>query len=152
ISTGQPALAGYNKVGPRIAGVGWINILWGLMALAKVLQTGGIVGAVAIAFSLLLPLGPDPIGGRSVTIWVVIVVAVSIALLVSNKYSRIERVAFVLVAAFALFTVFIAVGLPFTDQFAYGGDDLVQGLKFALPAGTVGAAVAMFGITGVGAD
>lgn len=151
ISTGQPALEGYNKVGPRIAGVGWINILWALMALAKILQTGGIVGAVAIAFSLLVPLGPDPVEGQSVTIWVVIVVATSIALLVTNKYSRIERGAFLLVALFALFTVLIALGLPFTT-FAYEGSDLLDGLRFAIPAGTVGAAVAMFGITGVGAD
>lgn len=151
ISTGQPALEGYNKVGPRIAGVGWINVLWALMALAKILQTGGIVGAVAIALSLLFPLGSDPLGRQSLTIWVVIVVAVSIALLVSNKYSRIERVAFVLVASFALFTILIAIGLPFTPL-GYGGGDLLEGMQFAIPAGTLGAAVAMFGITGVGAD
>ena len=28
ISTGQPALTGYNKVPPRIGPVGWINLLW----------------------------------------------------------------------------------------------------------------------------
>lgn len=44
ISTGQPALTGYNKVPPKIGPVGWINLLWVLMALSKILQIGGIVG------------------------------------------------------------------------------------------------------------
>jgi hypothetical protein len=121
------------------------------MGLAKILQTGGIIGGTAIAFSLLIPLGPDPMGTQSITIWVAIVAVGSIALLYSNRYSLIERGAFLLVALFALFTVLIALGLPFTP-FAYEGTDILEGLRFAIPAGALGAALAMFGITGVGAD
>ena len=60
ISTGQPALTGYNKVPPKIGPVGWINLLWVLMALSKILQIGGIVGGTAAAFSILVPLGGTP--------------------------------------------------------------------------------------------
>ena len=45
----------------------------------------------------------------------------------------------------------IALGLPFTP-YGYSPDDILGGLAFAIPAGTIGAAIAMFGITGVGAD
>ena len=45
----------------------------------------------------------------------------------------------------------IAVGLPFTP-YGYSTSDILGGLAFAVPAGTIGAAIAMFGITGVGAD
>src|SRR4028118_953612 len=67
ISTGQPALTGYNKVPPRIGPIGWVNALWSVMALTKILQIGGIVGGVAIAFSGLMPLGGGPAGVPSTT-------------------------------------------------------------------------------------
>lgn len=151
ISTGEPALTGYNKVPPRFGRVGWVNILWIIMALSKVLQIGGIVGGVAIGCSLLAPIGGDPLGFTSTTTWTAIVAVVSIAMLYSNRYGFIERGAFVLVVVFSVMTVAIAFGLPFTP-FAYGGDQILSGLTFQIPAGAVGAAVAMFGITGVGAD
>lgn len=151
ISTGQPALTGYNKVGPRIGGLGWINWLWALMALSKVLQMGGVVGGTALAMSILLPIGGAPLGGTSLTIWTAIVTFGSIALLYSNKYSRIERGAGILVVLFSFITIGIALGLPFTP-YAYSMQDIGSGLSLAIPAGAIGAAIAMFGITGVGAD
>jgi Mn2+/Fe2+ NRAMP family transporter len=151
ISTGQPALTGYNKVPPRIGRVGWVNLLWVVMALSKILQIGGIVGGTAAAFSILMPIGGDPLGTTSLAIWTAIVAGSSIALLYSNNYSLIERGAVVLVVVFSLVTILIAVGLPFTP-YGYTAGDLLGGLAFTVPAGTIGAAIAMFGITGVGAD
>ncbi len=150
IYTGRPALSGYNDVPPRIGRMGWINLLWALMALSKILQVGGIVGGTAMAFSVLLPFG-DPLGSTSITAWVVIVVVTSIAMLYSNSYGLIERVAVLLVVTFSVVTVVIALGLPFSP-FPYSSEDILSGLALAIPVGAVGAAVAMFGITGVGAD
>ncbi|BBL80173.1 hypothetical protein RxyAA322_20270 [Rubrobacter xylanophilus] len=151
ISTGQPALTGYNKVPPRFGPIGWVNVLWVVMALSKVLQIGGIVGGVAVAFSVLFPIGGDPLGFRSILIWTVLVAGGSIALLYSNRYGLIERGAVLLVGVFTFVTIAIAFGLPFTP-FGYGAGDLASGLGFQIPAGALGAAIAMFGITGVGAD
>ncbi|MCI0753114.1 Nramp family divalent metal transporter [Teichococcus vastitatis] len=151
ISTGQPALTGYNKLGPRIGRVGWINVLWALMALSKLLQMGGVIGGVAIALSILMPLGGPPMSGTSVTIWTTIVALGSIALLYSNSYNLIEKGATAMVVVFSIVTIAIALGLPFTP-YAYGMDDIAAGLAFTIPAGAIGAAIAMFGITGVGAD
>ena len=151
ISTGQPALTGYNKVPPKFGPVGWLNLLWVLMALSKILQVGGIVGGTAAAFSILVPLGGDPMGGTSLTIWTIIVAVSAIALLYSNNYNLIEKGAVVLVVIFSFVTVVIALGLPFTP-YGYTAGDLLGGLAFTVPAGTIGAAIAMFGITGVGAD
>jgi Mn2+/Fe2+ NRAMP family transporter len=151
ISTGQPALTGYNKVPPMIGPVSWVNVLWMVMALSKILQIGGIVGGVAVAFSILLPIGGDPLGTLSITVWTIIVAGGSIALLYSNRYSLIERGAILLVVIFSFVTIFVAVSLLFTP-FAYDMNDLASGLSLAIPAGALGAALAMFGITGVGAD
>jgi Mn2+/Fe2+ NRAMP family transporter len=151
ILTGEPALTGYNKVPPKIGPVGWVNALWFIMALSKVLQIGGIVGGTAIALSALFPIGGDPLGFTSTLIWTIIVVVGSIALLYSNRYGLIERGAVFLVVIFSTVTIVIALGLPLTP-FAYSTGDIVSGLQFAIPAGALGAALAMFGITGVGAD
>ena len=151
IATGQPALTGYNKVPPKLGRMGWINALWIVLALAKLLQFGGIVGGVAVACSILLPLGGPALGTTSITIWTVFLVIVSIAMLYKSGYNLIERGALALVVTFTFITILIALGLPLTT-FAYGGGDLASGLTFLIPAGAVGAAVAMFGITGVGAD
>ncbi|GAB3559736.1 Nramp family divalent metal transporter [Spelaeicoccus albus] len=151
IVTGNPALTGYNKVPPKIGRVSWINILWIVLALSKFLQFGGIVGGVSVAASILIPLGGPPLGTTSVTIWTIFMVILSIVLLYKNSYRLIERGAFALVVIFVFATVVIALGLPMTP-FGYGADDLLGGLTFTIPAGAVGAAIAMFGITGVGAD
>ncbi len=151
VSTGQPALTGYNKVPPKLGPIGWINLLWVVMALSKILQIGGIVGGVAVALSIMLPLGGHALSGTSLTIWTTIVAVGSIALLYSNRYSLIEKGATLLVVIFSIVTIVIAFGLPFTP-FAFTADDILGGLVFAIPAGTIGAAIAMFGITGVGAD
>lgn len=151
IATGQPALTGYNKVPPRLGSVGWVNWLWLLLALSKLLQLGGIIGGVAVAFSILFPIGGPPLSMTSLTIWTCVIAAGSIAMLYSNRYSLIERGAVLLVVVFSAVTVLIALGLPLTP-FAYGPGDVASGLTFLIPAGALGAALAMFGITGVGAD
>lgn len=151
IATGQPALTGYNRVPPRIGRMGWINVLWMVLALTKLLQLGGIIGGTAVAFSILLPFGSDPLAFQSLLIWTSMLALGSIALLWTNSYRLIERGAVLLVVIFTFVTIGIALGLPFTP-FAYGTGDVASGLTFLIPAGAVGAAIAMFGITGVGAD
>ncbi|WP_214404503.1 Nramp family divalent metal transporter [Pseudonocardia lacus] len=151
IATGEPALTGYNRVPPRIGGIGWVNVLWAVLALSKLLQLGGIIGGTAVAFSILLPIGGDPLAFTSLVIWTAILAVGSIALLYSNSYTLIERGAAALVVIFTAVTVLIALGLPLTP-FAYGLGDLGGGFSFLIPAGALGAALAMFGITGVGAD
>ncbi|MDP8921313.1 MAG: Nramp family divalent metal transporter [Chloroflexota bacterium] len=151
IATGTPALTGFSRVPPVFGQVSWVTVLWALMMLSKILQVGGIVGGTAIAFSVLFPIGGDPLGFLSLAVWHVIVVAGTIALLYSNKYGLIEAGAFYLVVGFSIVTVLIAFGLPFTP-YAYGIGDVLSGLTFTIPAGAIGAAIAMFGITGVGAD
>jgi Mn2+/Fe2+ NRAMP family transporter len=151
ILTGKPALQGFSQVGPRVGRVGWINWLWIGMDFAKMLQRGGIIGGVAAALSILWPIYGEPLSFPSLAVWTGIVVVTTILLLQSSRYSIVERLAAVSVGVFTLATVGLALGLPLTE-FGYGSADLATGLSFAIPAGTIGIAVAMFGMTGVGAD
>lgn len=151
IATGSPALSGYDRVPPRVGRIGWVNVLFFVLVISKVLQVGGILGGTAIAFSVLFPIGSDPLADPSRTIWHVILIVITIASLYTSRYQLIEKGAVGMVATFSAVTVAIAVGLPFTP-WPYSAADLASGLTFHLPPAAVGAAVAMFGITGVGAD
>ncbi|MEU2198568.1 Nramp family divalent metal transporter [Isoptericola sp. NPDC019482] len=152
ILSGKPALEGYSHVGPRLGRrAGWINFLWILMDFAKVLQRGGIIGGAVAALSIMFPVVGEPLGTPSLIFWTVVSLGVVISLLVTNRYSVVEKFSVAAVVVFTLCTVGLAIALPFTD-FAYDSTDVASGLTFAIPAGTLGFAVAMFGITGVGAD
>lgn len=151
IATGKPALTGYNDVPPKVGRLGWINLLWLVMAASKVVQVAGIMGGTAVAMSILIPIGGDPMGKTSIAAWVAILIVFSVAMLWSNRYGLIEKGAVTLVVIFSIVTIVIAAGLPFT-QYAYGVNDVLSGLALQVPAGTLLLAVGMFGITGVGAD
>ncbi|WP_030622958.1 Nramp family divalent metal transporter [Streptomyces sclerotialus] len=151
ILNGRTALDGFRDVGPRIGRVSWINWLWIGMDFAKMFQRGGIIGGTAAACSILWPITGEALSLPSLTAWTVLVTALSVTLLSTGKYSMVERLCVASVVVFTLATVSLALGLPLTE-FGYGGDELATGLSFLIPAGTVGVALAMFGITGVGAD
>src|SRR5690606_4701044 len=91
IATGTPALSGYNRVPPRVGRLGWINVLFAVMVVSKVLQIGGIVGGAAIACSILLPLGSDPLEDPSRVLWHVIVIGLTIGILHTSRYRLVER-------------------------------------------------------------
>jgi Mn2+/Fe2+ NRAMP family transporter len=151
ITTGTPALAGFDRVPPRIGRVGWINLLFLVMVLSKVLQLAGIVGGTATAFSIMLPLGSDPLLDPSRATWHVIVVAATIGGLYAHGYALIEKGAFWMVVTFSIVTMVIAFGLPWSP-WSYSISDVLGGMTFHLPGAALGSAIAMFGITGVGAD
>lgn len=151
ILNGQTALAGYSTVPPKIGPMGWINWLWIVLDLAKNFQRGGVIGGTAAACSIVWPIVGDRLDQNSLALWTLIITAVTVAVLSSSRYRVVEVVTTWSVAVFTLCTVTIVVALPWTP-YAYGPDDFGAGLGFALPAGTVGLAVAMFGSTGVGAD
>lgn len=148
---GKTALQGFSEVGPRTGRGGWINFLWILMDFAKVLQRGGIIGGAVACLSIMFPLAGEPLSTPSLWFWTIVVLVAAVTLMLSGRYGIVERASLVSVVLFTVITVALAVGLPLTP-FGYDGGDLASGLTFALPAGAIGFAIAMFGITGVGAD
>ncbi|UNX54650.1 Nramp family divalent metal transporter [Georgenia sp. TF02-10] len=151
IVTGLGGMEGYTRVPPRLGRVGWVFVMWALMAISKLIQTGGLIGGMAAALSILFPIGSAPLETTSLTIWAVVVTVLAIVTLYSNRYGLIEKVAVFLTMTFVVITVVVALGLPMTE-YGYSGGDLASGLSFSLPAGAIGVAVAMFGLTGVGSE
>lgn len=150
VSTGKPAITGYNDVPPRIAGRGWMAWLVLLMFLQFLIGQAGVIGASALAFSTLLPIGGDPISTVSIGSWVIILVLIAIAVHVANRYELVESISTVLVVLVTLFAVVMVFVVQFTE-YQWSVADLGDGLRFQIAAGSMGVALSMFGMTGVGA-
>jgi len=143
IATGHTALEGFNRVpGPR-AGLNWLVWVWMLTVTLTLLQVGGMYGGVAQVLHLLVPSVP-------VNAWVGVCFLITLALLLGGGYERIERFAIVKVGLFTVLTVCAAVILLRRPD-AVTLADLQSGLSFELPAAGLATAIAVFGITGVGA-
>ena len=77
---------------------------------------------------------------------------VATAVLVSSgRYRMIQNVSIALMGLFTLFTL-LCVGLLQGTDYAISSHQIASGFKFRLPQAVLGAAVAAFGLTGVGAS
>ena len=143
IVTGNTGLEAFNAVpGPR-AGVGWLVWAWAVTVAMTLLQVGGMYGGVGQVLNVLVP-------ALSVRAWVAVCLAITLAVLLGGGYGRIERFAMLKVGLFTLITVFAAAVLVRRPG-AVTMADLGQGLSLQLPAAGLMTAIAVFGITGVGA-
>jgi Mn2+/Fe2+ NRAMP family transporter len=142
ITTGETGLAGFNHVpGPGL-GVNWI--VWGWVAMISMtrFQIGAMFGGVGQVL--------HQITGVPVNIWVLLLLGVTLLLLLGGGYERIEGIATVKVGLFTMLTFMCALLLMRRpDDFTWA--QIAEGLQFKLPAGGFTTAVAVFGITGVGA-
>lgn len=150
ISTGKPAITGYNEVPPRIFGRGWMAWLVLFMFLQFLIGQAGVISGAALAFSMLLPIGGDPFSVLSIGVWVAILVVIAILVHLANRYELVENISTELVMAVTLFAVVVVFLVQFT-QYAWTGADFADGLRFQIAAGAMGVALSMFGMTGVGA-
>ena len=108
-------------------------------------------GGVSQVMHLLIPAVP-------VAVWVVIFLALTLALLLGGGYARVERIAMVKVGLFTVITALAAVVLIRMPRF-FSWDAVRRPpvqlppwlVLVELPASGIGMAIAVFGITGVGA-
>ncbi|HDR68336.1 MAG TPA: divalent metal cation transporter [Bacteroidaceae bacterium] len=118
---------------------GWL-ILW----LFKPLQLGGIIGGVAIILNIVFP-------SVGIAAWTLITAFVVISVMLFGYYNVVEKISLVFMGLFVMFTL-AALFMVQSTSFAISWGDVATGLSFRLPSGTVGFALAAFGLTGVGGD
>lgn len=144
IATGETGLEALNQVpGPRAGRLNWLVWCWAVMVVATQLQVGAMYGGVSQVMHLVVPAVPTGA-------WVIVFFAITMALLLGGGYARIERIAMVKVGLFTVITALAAVVLTRMPQF-FSWPAVADGLRFELPPAGIGMAVAVFGITGVGA-
>lgn len=145
IATGETGAEGLNKVpGPRLAGLNWVVWAWVIMTFLSFFQIGAMFAGVAWVLNQLVP----PI---SIEVWVVLLLGLTLAILLGGHYGRIEKLATLKVALFTMLTLLCAlIMLRQPDSFSLA--DLQAGFAFDLPKEGLVTAIAVFGITGVGAS
>jgi manganese transport protein len=144
ITTGKPMMAFWNTMpGPKLI-VSWAVWAWFVLLIAKFIQFGGILGSTTQSIQLAIPQFDYTIG--------VILVALSVVLLISfGRYKSIELASTIMVIVFVIFTLGMAILTQFT-KYAFKLSDVLNGLTLQMPPEVAFAALAAFGITGIGGD
>lgn len=145
IATGETGGEGLNKVpGPRIGGVNWVVWAWVIMTFLSFFQVGAMFAGVAWVLNQLVP-------GLSINVWVVLLFALTLVILLGGHYGRIEKLATIKVGLFTMLT-FLCALIMLRQPGSFSMKDLVDGFSFQLPKDGLITAIAVFGITGVGAS
>lgn len=135
--------------------VGLLFVWWWLfMTLVTLTQLGAMVDGVSQAVVRGMELtSAQAISNETRFVCAAIITLLTIGLLVTGSYAVVQNTTMGLVCLFTLFTVFCVVLLPFTEVREYFSfKDVLSGLVPRLPKRTWHEALAMFGITGVGAS
>ena len=157
IASGRPTMTAFKEIGP----VGnFIGACWVVMMLMTQLQLGAMVGGVGQALHLAMPgvspavtriLGLDGLlGARPEVPWAVLVTVGTSVLLAVGNYKWVESGSTFMVVLFTFGTMLCVALLPAAGHPIPWGH-VASGFTFSLPREAIPAAIAMFGITGVGA-
>jgi len=142
IATGEPSLAAFNRIPGKIGNVNWVLWAWVLMVFFTLFQVCAMFVGVSQAMKL--------VTGVDIVWWVLAFFVLTLVLLLGGAYHRIESIAMVKVGVFTLITLLAAVVLTRMPQY-FSWSDIWQGMQFKLPDKGLATALAVFGITGVGA-
>ena len=157
IASGRPTMTAFKQIG----GVGnFIGACWVLMMLMTQLQLGAMTGGVGQALHLALP-GVSPaitralglegmLGARPEVPWAVLVAVGTAVLLSVGSYKWVESGSTFMVVLFTFGTMLCVSLLPAAGH-PIPWASVAQGFTFSLPREAIAPAIAMFGITGVGA-
>lgn len=165
ISSGRPTLGAINELpGPRL-GAHWMVWWWFAMMVCSVAQLGGMAGSVGQALNLAFPsvatgatesassFAPwlaKMIHDRPELPWAMATCLVAMALIYGGGYRRIEWLTTAIVVGVTLITVTAVIALNWT-AFPVKFSEMIKGLEFQAPKDGLANALAVFGVTGVGA-
>jgi manganese transport protein len=145
IATGQTGAEGLNLVpGPRLGGLNWVVWAWVIMTFLSFFQVGAMFAGVAWVMSQLVP-------GVPLAVWVLGLFGITLLILLGGHYGRIEKLATIKVGLFTMLTFLCALIMMRRPE-SFSMQDLLDGFAFDLPKDGLVTAIAVFGITGVGAS
>lgn len=143
IATGETALQFMNHMPGKIFGQSWLVWIWALVGFLVIFAVGGMYGGVGQTMHMLIP-------AISVDVWVIVMMIITLVVLITGSYGQIEFIATLLVAIFTILTVITAGMLMFHPEY-FSWEKISHGLSFSVPDKGFYTAIAVFGITGVGA-
>nr|WP_309100014.1 Nramp family divalent metal transporter [Fredinandcohnia onubensis] len=140
--------------GPKIKGKSWF--LWVflvLLALVVLVIIAGIGGAVGGTLNVLFPAISASTWGVIANLCYLPILLIGIFIPKLNVYAVVEKVMMLIVVGLTIFMVYIAFfAIPQSDQFSYSVVELVKGMSFSLPEGSVLISLAVLGSVGAGIE
>ncbi len=142
IARAETGLDAVNRVpGPRGRTINWVVVAWALMVFMVLFQIAAMfIGVSQVMFQ---------VTGWPVGAWVIAFWVLTLVLLLGGGYSRMEKLAMVKVGLFTFITLLAAVLLIGSPTFSVA--EMMGGFTFQVPTQGMAIAIAVFGITGVGA-
>jgi Mn2+/Fe2+ NRAMP family transporter len=137
--------------GPKPFNTSWVALAYMLGYTVSLAAAVGMIGAIA---GLLDTVAPWPWADHSVTLWAVLVVLLTQALLWRGLYSQLEKLVTLLVGGFSLSVVVSLMLLQSTD-YRVNAAELAEGLSFSLgdqPKLAAYAVVSLLGALGTTAN
>ena len=145
IATGQTGGEGLNQVpGPRLGGLNWVIWAWIIMTFLSFFQVGAMFAGVAWVLNQVVP-------AISINVWVLLMCGMTLAILLGGHYARIEKLATIKVGLFTMLT-FLCALIMMRQPGSFSLQDLREGFALNFPKDGLVTAIAVFGITGVGAS
>jgi Mn2+/Fe2+ NRAMP family transporter len=145
IATGETGAEAFNAIpGPRPAGISWMMWAWTAMILMTFFQVGAMYGGVAQVMHAIFPAVPH-------NAWIGVEMVLTLVILLGGHYERIETLATIKVGLFTMLTFLCAMLLTAQPQY-FSWKQVAEGFRFELPGAGIATAIAVFGITGVGAS
>ncbi|RYE17296.1 MAG: divalent metal cation transporter, partial [Sphingobacteriales bacterium] len=141
ITSGATPMQSFAKLPGKGKWAVWVVFI---LTLLKVIQVGGMLGGSALVLYQLFP-------GVPVFVWVVTLGLLVAILIYRNYYKLIERASVIMVVLFTVFTLVSLIAVAYTP-YEVRWNDIIEGLKFRLPAEYIIYAIGAFGITGVASD
>ena len=142
IARAETGLDAVNHVpGPRGKRINWVIVAWAAMVFMTLFQIAAMfIGVSQVMFQVTTV---------PVWVWVLAFWGLTLFLLLGGGYERMERLAMVKVGLFTLITLLAAVLLMTSPSFSIA--EMATGFTFQMPSEGMAIAIAVFGITGVGA-
>ncbi len=154
VSSGETTLDSFRRMpGPGVVLPWW----WLIMMMCTQAQLAAMIGGLGQAFHMAAPGVSSGLAAglgtaaRPELPWAVLITVLTAVLLAAGSYKMVEWGTTLMVVTFTLMTMGCVAMLPWTGH-SFGWSELASGLSFRIPPDAVGAAMAMFGITGVGAS
>lgn len=141
ITSGATPMQSFAKLPGKGKWAVWVVFI---LTLLKVIQVGGMLGGAALVLNQLF-------AGVPVLVWVVALGLLVAILIYRNYYKLIERASVIMVVLFTVFTLVSLIAVGYTP-YEVRWNDIIEGLKFRLPAEYIVYAIGAFGITGVASD
>lgn len=155
ITTKKTITQGFADIpGPKLYGKSWFLWLFlVLLALVVLVIVAGIGGAIGGVLHSISPVFSASTWGIIANIAIIPILLTGIFIPSWNVYKVVERIQLIVVIALTFLMLYVAfIAIPLSGKFSYSIGDLIGGMGFQIPSGSLLITIAVLGTIGAGIE